>query len=243
MWRRNVTPLDWIMLALAALAVTGIGVIIVVGSHRPAPKAVPFDYASPIPIAVGSLQSSFGPGITTLGVAPQHVGDVIVVMAESDYVGSRLAHVVGGGVSAWIPALERIGTAEPHTYALWYGTVSIPGKSAIGFVWNGPINNAEYEAQEFTGGQGWYLDGAGSLDNAPSMTVSYPNIVTSGAGDLYFGFADYGTAAATGATPGYAYLKTPDNNQVTFGVDAKTPSATIPSAVPSTTVAIALAST
>jgi hypothetical protein len=141
-----------------------------------------------------------------------------------------------------MPALQHVGTSEPHAYSIWYGTVADPGPSTIAFQWSGPIANAEYIAQEFSGGTGWYLDGAGSLDNPASTTVSFPTLIPSSEGDLYFAYADYPTAPASGSGDGYTYAITPDHNQIAYGVGEKDPPrSSLPSSAPSTTVAALLA--
>ena len=244
--RRSPTRLSWLVILLSVTAIAAAVAVIVIVFTRPADSHASARTEAPPTISpVGAMASGFGSGVTTLSVNPRHKGDVLVVMAESDYSAVRLAFVTGGGVVAWVPALQHVGTSEPRAYSIWYGTVAFPGAWTVSFQWSGPItgHNAEYEAQEFSGGTGWYLDGAGSLDNPASTTVSFPRLIPSNEGDLYFAYADYPTSPARGTPDGYTFTITPDGNQIAYGARAQEPPrSSLPSAAPSTTVAILLAS-
>ena len=244
--RPSPTRFKWLVILVTVMAIAvAVAVMVIVFTHRTDLPTFTATEKSPAISPVGVMASSFGSGVTTLSVNPQHSGDVLVVMAESDYSAVRVVSMAGGSVRVWVPALQRVGTGEPHAYSIWYGTVAAPGPSTIAFEWSGPItgDNAEYEAQEFSGGAGWYLDGAGSLDNPASTIVSFPSLIPSNEGDLYFAYADYGTSPASGGPGGYTYIITPDHNQIAYGVRVEEPPRSLlPSAAPSTTVAVLLAS-
>lgn len=168
---------------------------------------------------VGQMATSFGPGATTLKVDPERTGDALVLVAESDLPTVRLLAVTGGGVEEWHRAVVHTGTGEPHQYAIVYGTVTTVGPQTVQIAWSGPTAaNCEYEAQEFTGGSGWFSDGAAVVENPVQTTLDYPQLLPTGPGELYFGFGDYpGTSTLPSSTLSVAYLYTPDHNIVVYG--------------------------
>ncbi len=172
--------------------------------------------------AVGATFHNFGSAITTLAVTPVQVGDVLVVMDEQDDNAVTTTSLSGGGVTTWKRAIQYVGTGEPREYEIWYGQITSTGSSTITFTLSGSItgHNAEYEAQEFTTGQGastvWTLDKTGHQENASSTTLTYPSLTPAAAGELYFGFIDMPDSPSAGSTPGVTYYTTPDFNQLAY---------------------------
>ena len=131
-----------------------------------------------------------------MGANPQHISDVLVVMAEEDNNTVTVSSMSGGGVTTWNRAIQYDGVGEPREYDLWYGTVTATGSSTINVTWSGPLSGmtAEYEVQEFGAGlgpgTGWTLDTTDSQENSSSTTVTYPSLTPAASGELYFGFMD-----------------------------------------------------
>jgi hypothetical protein len=187
--------------------------------------ASPAAAAAPTISAVGSLVTAMGTtGFTTLNVDPQNLGDVLVVVSEQNLNTELVQSISGGGVTLWKQAIYYLGIGEPRAYEIWYGVVTGTGGSTITF--NLSESNAgqtaEYEAQEFTAGDGpgtiWNLDTTGSFEvNPASTTLTYPPLTAAGAGELYFGFDDMpSTPSNSGSPAGFQFLTTADSNQVTY---------------------------
>ncbi|HVA02985.1 MAG TPA: IPT/TIG domain-containing protein [Acidimicrobiales bacterium] len=204
---------------LTALGVVGLVVSVapIVSALTESPAA-----ATPVISAVGSLTTVSGSGITSVGANPQHVGDVLVVMAEEDNNTVTVSSMSGGGVTTWNRAIQYDGVGEPREYDLWYGTVTATGSSTINVTWSGPLGGmtAEYEVQEFGAGlgpgTGWSLDTTNSQENPSSTTVTYPSLTPAASGELYFGFMDMPQTPSAGSTSGFTYATTADANQIAY---------------------------
>jgi hypothetical protein len=176
-------------------------------------------------------------GFTTLNVNPQNLGDVLVVVSEQNAAGLTVTSMSGGGVTTWNNALRYVGIGEPRAYEIWYGVVTATGGSTINFTLSGSNagQTAEYEAQEFTAGDGpgtiWNLDTKGTQETLSNSTVlTYPSLTPAGAGELYFGFDDMPSSPSGGSTTGFSYFTTADSNQVAYNPSVG-PSAVQPTAM------------
>ena len=197
--------------------------------------------------AVGTFTSNEGPALSTLAVAPQTVGDVLVVFAAvTSTTTPKVSSISGGGVSTWTKGVQFDGSTGDDE-EIWYGKVSSTGASTITFTWSSSISGhtAEYGAQEFSAGLGsnttWALDKTGTLNNASSTTVGFPSLSPSASSELYYGFADIPNAPSTGSTSGFTYAITADGNITAFDPDvsgAVAPSATQSPAGISSTIGV-----
>jgi hypothetical protein len=209
---------------LTALAVSvAVGASLVIAPVVDTLTASPAAAAPPTITAVGTTTSMAGTSLTALPDNPQNLGDVLVVVSEQDNNAEVVNSISGGGVTTWHKAVRYVGMGEPRAYEIWYGTVTATGGASITFNLSSPPSGmtAEYEAQEFTAGDGpgtiWTLDTAGHAETNPaSRTVNYPLLNAAGAGEVYFGFADMPSTPASGSNPGFSYFTTADFNQVAY---------------------------
>src|ERR1700688_3961060 len=199
--------------------------------------------------AVGPFTSAHGTALTTLAVAPQTVGDVLVVFAVVSTSTPKVSSISGGGVTTWTKAVQFDGTTYTADLEIWFGKVTSTGSSTITFTWSASIagHASEYGAQEFTAGLGastiWAADKTGTLNGASSTTVAFPSLTPSGSSELFFSYALVANNASAGSTSGFTYAVTTEGNVATYDPNvsgAVSPTATQSPAGVSSSVAVLL---
>jgi RHS repeat-associated protein len=215
--------------------------IVVAGGGTRSPTAI---------AAVGTLAANAATGLTTLAVNPQHVGDVIALTTLTWSPSTYPSSISGGGVTTWTKAVDYPVTGYGYDAQIWYGKVTTTGSSTITVSYPASVSSdwIEFTAQEFssTAGSGttWGVDHTGTQANGSSTTMTYPSLSPSGAGELYYGYADgMGGIASAGSTSGFTYDTTPAENEVAYDTNVSSPSTyqpTTPQAAAGPSLAVAV---
>ncbi|HET9174066.1 MAG TPA: hypothetical protein VFN56_02155 [Candidatus Saccharimonadales bacterium] len=139
----------------------------------------------------------------TLNVSPTTLGDLMTLFIYSSK-GNTVNSVSGGGVTTW----SKIVGANSEE--MWRGIVTSTGSSTISVTVSTPSSpTEELAAQEWTTGStngSWVIDASGTISNASSTTVSYPNLTPQSTKDLYIGYAIGTSTMSAGSTAGYSYF-------------------------------------
>ncbi|HTZ10130.1 MAG TPA: hypothetical protein VMB72_13730, partial [Acidimicrobiales bacterium] len=168
--------------------------------------------------AVGSVAQHSGTGVTTLGLSPQHVGDLLALAVKADSSSATVSAVAGGGVSSWSRAQASTGYSG-HDLEIWTGVVTAAGSSTVTVSFAAGVSSTETAllAEEFsTTGTSWAVDTGAGISNASSTTATYPKLTPSGSGELYFGYDAIAQTGAAGSTSGFSYAVTTDADVATW---------------------------
>jgi hypothetical protein len=172
--------------------------------------------------AVGSLGFKAANNTTTLGVSPQHAGDLMVLALKVDSSTITASSVSGGGVGTWTRVVGPYAGYSGHDLEIWTGAVNTSGSSTIAVVFSGSVT-AVYTGlatQEFSASgssPAWTFDTGGGISNTSSPTTTLPKLTPSGTGELYFGYAAVANTASAGATSGFTYATTSDGDVAIYG--------------------------
>ena len=184
---------------------------------------------------IGTLVAKAGIDTTSLSVAPQHVGDLLVLATKADGgTGVTVSSVSGGGVATWSRAISYSGYAT-HDLEIWTGAVTTAGASTITPTYSASVASTYtgLASEEFSASTGastvWSLDVAAGISNASSTSVTFPKLTPRGSGELYFSYSAVGNTASVGTTSGFSYAPTSDGDITTNDVS-------VSSAVQPTTV-------
>jgi len=117
---------------------------------------------------------------------------------------------------------------------MWSGAVNTTGTATITATFSGSVSSIEtgLVAQEFSASSGpstvWGKDTSGGISNPSSTTATFPKLIPTGTGELYFGYGATDNAASAGTTSGFRYSTTSDDDIVAY--DTKVSSAVQPTA-------------
>lgn len=185
--------------------------------------------------AVGAFTHGRANALKTLAVAPQAVGNVLVLAALINAFGAgSVASISGGGVTTWTRmAQSNVGTLEGDT-ELWYGVVTSTGPSTLTLT-SAHTNVATLGCQEFTIGTPatWAVDvTATSTATTQAASGNYPSVTPTGVLELYVGAALMGGGAVGGSGAGFTRyqggLTFEPNSQYVFNPVASNPTAQSP---------------
>jgi len=147
------------------------------------------------------------------------IGAVVVVVVEIALFGAA------GAAST---------RAQTNHLELWMGTVTTPRTSTVAVSFSGNVTSIDtgLSAQEFSASSGsstvWRADTGGGISNPSSATVTFPKLTPKGSGELYFGYDTTANTASAGATSGFHYAITANDDVVAY--DANVSSAAQPTA-------------
>jgi hypothetical protein len=108
---------------------------------------------------------------------------------------------------------------------MWSGIVSTTGRSNITATFSGSVGSIEtgLAAQEFSASPGpsmaWAKDASDGISNPSSATVALPKLTPTSTGELYFGYGATNSAASAGATAGFRYATTSDDDVVAYNTN------------------------
>ncbi len=158
---------------------------------------------------VGTFVNSSGTGVTTLAVAPAHVGDCFILVVKASTTTTSVSSVAGGGATGWRRLSSVMGTTADVEE--WLGTITSTGSSTVTVSFSASVASVlvELSAQEFSSGLGtstvWTEDTGAGQNNTSSTTVAFPTLATAASAELYVGYARVDQTGAAGATPGFTY--------------------------------------
>ncbi len=172
-----------------------------------------------------------GTGVTTLGITPSGLGDLLIVTTQtgstSNYVSSvSLSH--SGNTINLSSVTVNNGNSSVNRVEEWMATINnaalIGVSSTITVTYHTTVTTTnEITATEFTASgvsanTTWGVDSTGAELNSSSTTsVQYPGVLSAGPSELYFGFAQT-QASSSGSTcaTNYSCIVTGGNNLITF---------------------------
>jgi hypothetical protein len=172
---------------------------------------------------VGTLTTSSGSGLTTLGFTSVNDGAVIAIASLIISTARTITGITGHGATFLSgPVLTTAGSGV--SIELWYGKITAPQTQDITVTWSSSTAGifTGYDALEFNAGLGrdtiWSKIEQGGQDNPSATTVAYPTLGASSSGYLYAGHA-YGDMVALdqpGSTPGFTYVQDSADNQYIY---------------------------
>ncbi len=159
--------------------------------------------------------------LSSLTVAPAHVGDVMIVSIQEHLTSLRVASLSGGGVGTWQRALGYSDPNRPLHFEVWYGTVTAPGPATVTATYGtySPTLSIEMVADSFTPSTptgSWALvAGEGSANTGSA--VAWPALMSgTGQRQLYWGSSEEATSGYAGSTPGFVYADTRAWNSLAY---------------------------
>lgn len=160
--------------------------------------------------AVGSSVAITG----SFSLTPHGVGDLILAEVINDENNTANATALTSSNVTWTLLDTFDGTTNTMTAAVFEGTVTSTSTATVTITWSGtaPTGDIEGCAQEFSSTAGaWAQDKSGHIDT--SGTNTWASLTpSSGAGELYFGFANDTGSASAGSTSGYTYVASADGH-------------------------------
>ncbi len=171
--------------------------------------------------AVGALSYNPGTAVTTVGVAPQHQGDLLVLVIKDNTTSVMAASVSGGGVGTWTRVEGPYTGYGGHDLEMWTGIVTTTGASTITVTFSSSVASVYVglAAQEFSAsgsGTVWGIDTGTGISNASGTSVTYPALAPGGTGELYFGYATVANTGSAGSSSGFTYIPTSDGDVAAY---------------------------
>ncbi len=180
-----------------------------------------------------------GAATTTLSDSPANIGDLLVLTTQIPTGSDSVSSISGGGVTTWTKVNVAPSGGSVNRVEMWMGTVTTTGAGTITVTYaSGPGTN-EITATEFTAAgvnssTVWGVDKTGASLNSSSNTISYPNLTSEGAGEVYVGYAQAQNAGTAGSYTGFSYIVTGQNNVITYDTSTAAATAYTPTATEAT---------
>ena len=199
---------------------------------------------------VGALQSVAANGATTRAVTTHAIGNLLLVSTLTTSP-VQVTAVSGGNAIGWTRVAGPF-TAQGDIQQIWAAVVANVGSGdPVVLSMTGGAGNSytEIDVQEFTAGLGsatqWIAGAWGQLQNSSSTLATYPRLVPTAAGQLYFGHSVSAAANALhqgGVTSGYTFLTNAAGDGIAFNPNcsggAQQPIATLTQSSQSATIAV-----
>jgi hypothetical protein len=176
---------------------------------------------------IGAIYGNPYTGPTTFTFTPNAtaaIGDLILMEVINDTgSGSGIASALSSTNATWAPygAGFTGATNAGFTAQVFGGTLTSTSSATVTITWSGTAPSAHVSVDGFgfrsTVGS-WAFDVGGHIDSAG--TTTWASLTpSSGAGELYFGYALDGTTAVAGSTSGYVYTVDSDSNGVAYNLN------------------------
>jgi hypothetical protein len=190
--------------------------------------------------AAGVFTSAANTGVVSVAHTSITVGNCVMVAFLTGATTLQVTAVSGGNATGWVRVAGPYAV-HGNNLEMWNGVVNAVGAQTITATYTGAVTvYSELDCMEFTNGTGagttWARDGtqqAGFITSVASTTLTYPTLVPSGSGELYYGHGFGNTGGAiTGTTAGYVSNIDAATDQTIYNVNVSastSPTATLPS--------------
>jgi hypothetical protein len=178
-------------------------------------------HATGFPVTV---ESSVAPGVTSLAVTPQHIGDLLILESQIHSATITVTGVTGTGTGTWALAEQYVNPPNslyPNgiTEEIWWAVATATAATTINVAYSASVAalTPELVADSFTpstlSSSVWSVVASNGATAASTSTITFPSL-TSGtsANQLYWGYAESTGTAGLGSTTGFTYALTTDGS-------------------------------
>ena len=171
-----------------------------------------------------SVESSVAPGVTSLTVVSQHVGDLLIFSSQIHSTTITVSSVVSSGsgtTGAWTLAERNVDTTNGViTEEIWWAVVTATGSTTITANYSGDVSalTPELVADSFVPAtaSGWSVAASNGAAGTSTSTITFPSLTSSAAtNQLYWGYAESTQSASAGSSSGFTYTSVPQGNIIT----------------------------
>ena len=164
-----------------------------------------------------SVESSVAPGVTSLTVNPQHVGDLLILESQIHSTTTTVTGVTGTGTGTWALAQRYVDTTNGViTEEIWWAVATATGSTTINVAYSASVAalTPELVADSFVPASVtpvWSVVAGNGAAGTANSTITFPSLKSgTSANQLYWGYVESTGSAAAGSTSGFTYTPTTD---------------------------------